>query len=184
MSAGDEVQLGRDCNAVEIPAGTVTLLRAGEKGRLTQTLGGSFTLQLEDGRLVRVSGVDADAIGQSSTQEVPPPVPGDSGGEADLAQVWDAMKSCYDPEIPVNIVDLGLIYDCQKEPFPGGGSKIRVVMTLTAPGCGMSEILKSDLESRIRVLPGVREVQVDIAFDPPWDSSRLSDAARLQLGMM
>jgi len=183
MSTGDEVVLQRECDAIEIPSGAFLLLKSGGKGTIAQMLGGSFTLQLEDGRLVRVAGFDADALGQDIPVEarVAASTPGQ---EVDAARVWETMRTCYDPEIPVNIVDLGLIYDCKVEPYPEGGVSVKVVMTLTAPGCGMSDILKGDLETRIRQLPGVKAVEVEVAFDPPWDSSRMSDAARLQLGML
>jgi probable FeS assembly SUF system protein SufT len=186
MSAGDSFVLGRDCDAIEIPSGTSGVLKAGKKGVVTQTLGGTFTVQLEDGRLLRVAGADADALGQPPPLEAPaPPVAAPAPGEGITADlVWDAMKTCFDPEIPVNVVDLGLIYDCKVEGHPSGGSKVSVVMTLTAPGCGMADVLKNDIESRIRALPGVKDVRVDVSFDPPWDASRLSDAARLQLGIL
>lgn len=182
MSTGDEVVLQRDCDAILIPSGIFTVLKEGTKGRITQTLGGSFTLQLNNGELARVTGLDADALGLPVPEEAK--IPAASGEKVTAEEVWKVMKTCFDPEIPVNIVDLGLIYECRVEERPEGGAEVKVVMTLTAPGCGMSDILKNDLETKIRQMPGVAKVQVDVAFDPPWDASRMTDAARLQLGIL
>jgi probable FeS assembly SUF system protein SufT len=182
MSVGDEITVQRDCDAILIPSGVFTALKEGTRGYLTQTLGGSFTLQLNNGELARVSGMDADALGLPVPEEAKPK--GEPGKDVTVEAVWDVMKTCYDPEIPVNIVDLGLIYECKVEPRPEGGAFVKVVMTLTAPGCGMSDILKNDIETKVRQMPGVGQVQVDVAFEPPWDASRMTDAARLQLGIL
>lgn len=185
MSAGDAVEFIRDCDAIEIPSGVFTVVRRGTKGTIAQTLGGSFTVQDDAGKLLRVDGNDADAIGMPVPEEARIPAtaaPGPDGGVSEEL-LLDTMKTCYDPEIPVNIVDLGLIYEHRIEPHPQGGSKVSVKMSLTAPGCGMSDVLKADLESKIRRLPGVTEVQVEVVFDPPWDPSRMSDAARVQLNV-
>ena len=186
MSVGDKIDFVRDCDAIEVPSGVFTVLRKGTKGELVQTLGGSYTVRLDDERLFRIAGVDADAIGEAVPEEARMPASAAplADGQADPELLWAAMRTCYDPEIPVNVVDLGLIYDCRCEPHPEGGSKVKVVMTLTAPGCPMSGVLRSDILSRLRAVPGAREVEVDITFDPPWDSSRLSDAARLKLGIL
>jgi len=180
MAPDGEITIRRDCDAILIPSGIFTVLREGTKGFITQTLGGSFTLQLNNGEMARVAGSDADALGLPVPEEARLDTP---GGPVTEEAVWSVLKNCYDPEIPVNIVDLGLIYQCQVEPTEGGVF-VRVAMTLTAPGCGMSDILKADIETRLRAMPGVVKVQVDVVFDPPWDASRMTDAARLQLGIL
>jgi probable FeS assembly SUF system protein SufT len=135
----------------------------------------------DQGYMVRIEGKDADAIGET-------PVAGPTVEElqnkplADL--VWDQLRTCYDPEIPVNIVDLGLVYSSEVAPLPAGGHKVSVRFSLTAPGCGMGDVLKRDIEQKVAALPGVSEADVQIAFDPPWDQSRMTEAARLQLGLM
>jgi probable FeS assembly SUF system protein SufT len=173
--------LSRDVEAVAIPYGEKIPLAAGGTVFLTQSLGGSFTAITDMGYMVRIEGQDADAIG-----ETPPARP----SEQDLASksveelAWDALKTCYDPEIPVNMVDLGLVYACEVTPDGDGKSKVSVRFTLTAPGCGMGDFLKRDVEEKIAALPGVGETDVQVVLDPPWDQSRMSDAARLQLGLM
>ena len=184
------ITVQRDCKVVTIPYGTPTVLYKDEKVYLTQMLGGSFTLQRDNGQLVRVDGKDAEAIGK----EVPPEakvfkIPGaEPGVEVDEKEieknVWELLKTCYDPEIPVNIVELGLIYSCKILPLETGGKRVEVVMTLTAPGCGMSSVLKEEIEGKLLQTPGVAEAFVDVTFDPPWNQSLMSDAAKLQLGMM
>ncbi|HUO58872.1 MAG TPA: putative Fe-S cluster assembly protein SufT [bacterium] len=179
----------RDCKAITIPYGTETLIFKDEKVYVTQNLGGSFTLQRDNGQLVRIEGKDADVIGK----EVPPEakvfkIEYGEGNERDLKDVekdvWDQLKTCYDPEIPVNIVELGLIYSCDILPHPEGGKRVNVVMTLTAPGCGMSTVLKAEIEQKLSRIAGVRESQVEVTFEPPWNQSLMTEAARLQLGMM
>jgi probable FeS assembly SUF system protein SufT len=181
--------LMRDCKAITIPYGTETVVFKDEKVYITQTLGGSFTLQRDNGQLVHLDGRDADAIGK----EVPPEAKVFKIEYQDEAKredkdvekdVWDQMKTCYDPEIPVNIVELGLIYSCKIEPHPQGGKRVDVVMTLTAPGCGMSTVIKTEIEQKLSRIPGVKEAYVEVTFDPPWNQSLMSEAARLQLGMM
>ncbi len=183
------VTLQRECKAITIPYGTETLVFKDEKVYITQTLGGSFTLQRDNGQLVRIDGRDADALGK----EVPPEDKvfkieyGDEKPRDDKEienDVWDQLKTCYDPEIPVNIVELGLIYGSQIKPHPQGGKKVEVLMTLTAPGCGMSTVLKAEIEQKLSRIPGVKEANVEVTFDPPWNQSLMSDVARLQLGMM
>jgi probable FeS assembly SUF system protein SufT len=181
----DLIELKRDLDAVAIPQGDAARLSEHEKVYLIQTLGGAFTVQRDDGQLVRVAGKDADALGLEVPAEATPPEKPKAGveGQADEKAVWDAMRTCYDPEIPVNIVDLGLVYSCRLSPAEGGGTRVDVVMTLTAPGCGMADVIKSDVEQKIRVLPGVAEAFVDVTFDPPWNRDMMTDAAKLQLGM-
>ena len=171
----------RDVNAVIIPAGEPVTLRTGTSGFITQALGGSFTVYVE-GNLFRVAGADADALGK---EPVPPPAIPDNATNKDIETViWAQLKTCYDPEIPVNIVDLGLIYRCDIESRPDGQRSVNVDMTLTAPGCGMGEILVQDAQEKIAVIPTIADVRVDLVFDPPWNQSMMSDEARLQTGLM
>lgn len=181
MSGNDSVELSRDCQAVAIPAGHGTTLPKGTAGVVTQALGGSYTLMTPMG-LFRIDGRDGDAIGREilgGTVEK-----GAAGGEFNEDLIWEQMKSCFDPEIPVNIVDLGLIYSVAVEDREGGGRKVGVKMTLTAPGCGMGEIIRQDVMGRVASLPGVDEVDVELVFDPPWNQGMMTEAARLQLGLL
>lgn len=169
------VQLTRDCTATEIPNGDVRMLSAGTPVVITQCLGGSYTVTVGYGSLMRIEAKDADALGlEAASAEAP--------AEFSEQLVWDQLKSVYDPEIPVNIVDLGLVYSCDITEN-NGSRDIHISMTMTAPGCGMSEVLKSDVERRLSGLPTVREVNVDVVFDPPWTMQRMSEATRLQLGL-
>jgi len=173
--------LQRDVKAVIIPAGEELQLREGTTGFITQSLGGSFTVYVE-GNLFRIAGADADALGM---EPVPPPAVPDNATDADIeAVVWAQLKTCYDPEIPVNIVDLGLIYRCDIKPLGNGERSVSIDMTLTAPGCGMGEILVQDAQDKVAVIPTISDVVVELVFDPPWNQSMMSDEARLQTGMM
>ncbi len=177
----EPVTFARDVKAVIIPAGEELLLREGTSGFITQALGGSFTVYVE-GNLFRVAGVDADAIGKEPT---PPPEVPDNPTDADIESViWDQLKTCYDPEIPVNIVDLGLIYRCEVSALGNGERTVQVDMTLTAPGCGMGDILVQDARDKIAIIPTVSDVQVALVFDPPWNQGMMSEEARLQTGLM
>ena len=177
----EPVTLSRDVRAVIIPAGEELLLREGTTGFITQALGGSFTVYVE-GNLFRIPGKDADALGKEPT---PPPDVPDNPTDADIeAVIWEQLKTCYDPEIPVNIVDLGLVYRCTVKPMPDSGRSVEVDMTLTAPGCGMGDILVADAQEKIAIIPTVSEVRVDLVFDPPWNQTMMSEEARLQTGMM
>jgi probable FeS assembly SUF system protein SufT len=183
------VTVTRDAKAITIPYGTETLVFKDEKVYITQTLGGSFTVQRDNGQLVRIEGKDADAIGKEVPAEAKvfqikydDEKPLD--GKEIEKQVWQRLKTCYDPEIPVDIVELGLIYSCVLKDHPEGGKRVEVVMTLTAPGCGMSTVLKAEIEEKLSRIHGVREAAVEVTFDPPWNQSLMSEAARLQLGMM
>jgi len=171
----------RDVAAIIIPVGEAVTLRAGTSGFITQALGGSFTVYVE-GNLFRIAGADADALGK---EPVPPPAIPENATDQDIEQViWEQLKTCYDPEIPVNIVDLGLIYRCEVTSLPDGQRSVSVDMTLTAPGCGMGEILVQDAQEKIAVIPTVADVRVELVFDPPWNQSMMSDEARLQTGLM
>ena len=173
--------LARDVTATAIPYGDKVPLKVGTTVYLTQSLGGTYTVVTDMGYMVRIEGVDADAIGE----EVQKGLSEEEGAGRDLRDlVWDQLKSCYDPEIPVNIVDLGLVYSCEVEERSEGGQRVSVSFTLTAPGCGMGDVLKNDIEAKVRELPGVEETNVVIAFEPTWNQSMMSEAARLQLGLM
>lgn len=173
--------LARDVTAVIIPAGEELTLREGTSGFITQALGGSFTVYVE-GNLFRVSGFDADALGK---EPVPAPQIPEDATDSDIeAVVWNQLKTCYDPEIPVDIVNLGLVYRCDITPLANGERSISVDMTLTAPGCGMGEVLVADAREKISIIPTVADVAVELVFDPPWDVSMMSDEARLQTGLM
>jgi len=173
--------LSRDVSAVIIPAGESLTLREGTSGFITQALGGSFTIYVE-GNLFRIAGADADAIGK---EPVPPPSIPENATDADIQNViWEQLRTVYDPEIPINVVDLGLIYRCDIENRPEGGRFISVDMTLTAPGCGMGDILVADAQEKIAVIPTVEDVRVELVFDPPWNQTMMSDEARLQTGLM
>jgi probable FeS assembly SUF system protein SufT len=156
-------------------------LRAGTTGFITQALGGSFTVYVE-GNLFRIAGSDADALGK---EPVPPPEIPENATDKDIEEViWQQLKTCYDPEIPVNIVDLGLIYRLDVVPGENGQRSVSIDMTLTAPGCGMGEILVQDAQEKIVVIPTIADVRVELVFDPPWNQSMMSDEARLQTGLM
>lgn len=173
--------LERDVKAVIIPAGEELTLRTGTAGFITQALGGSFTVYVE-GNLFRIAGADADALGK---EPVPPPAIPENASDADIeAVIWEQLKTCYDPEIPVNIVDLGLVYRCEVKPAGDGQRTVEVDMTLTAPGCGMGEILVADAQEKIAVIPTVADVAVQLVFDPPWNQTMMSEEARLQTGLM
>jgi len=178
------IELSREVVATTIPYGQKMPLPQGSRVEITQELGGSFTV-LSDFGLLRVEGRDADALGRdkpAGTPELPEQAPTDAKEVARL--VWDQLKTCYDPEIPVNIVELGLVYENKVEPHAQGGWKVDIKFTLTAPGCGMGGILQAEARDKILTVPGVREANVEVVFDPPWTSSMMSDAAKLQLGMM
>jgi probable FeS assembly SUF system protein SufT len=177
----EPISLKRDVKAVIIPAGEELTLREGTTGFITQALGGSFTVYIE-GNLFRVAGADADALGKEPT---PAPAVPENPTDADIeAVIWQQLKTCYDPEIPVNIVDLGLIYRCNVESLGNGQRSVSVDMTLTAPGCGMGEVLVADAQEKIAVIPTVSDVRVELVFDPPWNQTMMSDEARLQTGLM
>ncbi len=173
--------LSRDVSAIIIPVGEQLTLRAGTDGFITQALGGSFTVYVE-GNLFRVSGSDADALGK---EPVPPPKVPDNATDADIETViWEQLKTCYDPEIPVDIVNLGLIYRCDVESLPDGQRSVSVDMTLTAPGCGMGDVLVQDAREKIAIIPSIADASVELVFDPPWNVGMMTEEARLQTGLM
>ena len=170
----------RDCDVVMIPAGDEVTMPAGTVAYITQSLGGSFTVFV-DGNLFRVAGVDADAIGKESV--LPPRLPENATEEDIEALLWAQMKTVYDPEIPVNIVDLGLVYSCEIGRDERGERTVAVQMTLTAPGCGMGDILVDDVRSKLAVVPTIAQVEVELTFDPLWNYSMMSEVAKLETGM-
>jgi probable FeS assembly SUF system protein SufT len=184
MSASELVVLKRDCEASLIPSGARTVIPGGTEVRITQSLGGTHTVWF-DGGLARIDNKDADALGKEAQAD---PF-AQTAGEALTAEqieklAWDQMRTCYDPEIPVNIVDLGLVYDTSVSAQPQGGANVEVKMTLTAPGCGMGPTIAADVETKIRSIPGVGEVYVSLVWDPPWNQAMMTEAAKLQLGLL
>jgi len=188
MRTDHEVELRRDTSAAIIPAGDVHVLKAGTKVVISQALGGSVTVRSQSG-LFRIAGPDLDALGDAAAlAHDPASVAGTdvgSSGAISEAQVWEAMKNCYDPEIPVNVVDLGLIYDLQMQApeAAGGGRSVQVKMTLTAQGCGMGPVIAEDLKQHIEALPAVAQAQVEIVWDPPWTPHMISSEGRQKLGI-
>jgi len=176
----EPVVIQRDVEAVMVPGGQAITLKLGLAGYITQALGGSFTLYVE-GNLYRLAGDQADAIGKQVVR--PPQLPPNATEEDVRELAWQQMRSCFDPEIPVNIVDLGLVYSCEVTPNAAQTRDIRVTMTLTAPGCGMGEVLVQDVREKLESIPTVGGVDVTLTFDPPWSQSMMSEAARLQTGM-
>ncbi len=176
----EPVVIYREVKAVVVPAGQEVTLTPGQAGYITQALGGSFTLYI-DGNLFRISGDDADAIGKEVVKV--PELPANATDSDVLSAVWEQLRTCYDPEIPINIVELGLVYDCAVYPKDDGTRRVEVKITLTAPGCGRGDILVDDATDKIERIPTVSQAQVELTFDPPWNQSMMSEAARLQTGM-
>jgi probable FeS assembly SUF system protein SufT len=178
MESNITVALTRSCAAIGIPNGVRETLPQGSEVRLMQSLGSSYTVTDQRGYMFRIDEQDADALGLSSRAATQAAQPRSFSEQA----VWEQLKTIFDPEIPVNIVELGLIYECDISDLEQGGKKIEIEMSLTAPGCGMSDVLKADVESKLSRLPEVKEVHVKLVFDPPWTPARMSEAAKLQLG--
>ncbi len=177
----ERVVLSRECEAVQIPAGNTMTLEKGVEVFITQSLGGTYTLQIPAyNGLYRIAGKDADAIGKTPAEAA---ATAPSSGDLET-MVWDQLKTCYDPEIPVNIVDLGLIYSLEIKPQEDGGNLVEVKMTLTAPGCGMGPSIASDAQRKILTVPGVTDAQVDVVWDPPWSADRISQEGKQKLGMI
>lgn len=188
MQTNEPVTLKRDVEASVIPVGTKVTLLAGEQAHITQTLGGSYTV-IVNGNMFRIEGKDADALGFEAAAKPVTPNPIANGPvthEQLEKEVWNQMRSCYDPEIPVNIVDLGLIYDCKIEPIAGAQNSYRVdvKMTLTAPGCGMGPTLQADVQNKLLSIEAVDDVNVELVWEPQWNQSMLTEAAKLQLGLL
>jgi probable FeS assembly SUF system protein SufT len=174
----ERVELSRDCDAVQVPSGEVVHLKQGTEVTITQSLGGTFTVQMPAG-LFRIAGKDADALGKEPTQTSAVPA---AGGDLE-AMVWEQLKTCFDPEIPVNIVDLGLVYGMTVTPSSAGGNVVEVKMTLTAQGCGMGASIAFDAKQKIAGLPGVTEANVDLVWEPPWNPQMISPEGRERLGI-
>lgn len=178
--SSEPVRFERDCPAVLVPQGEQVTLPAGSIGYITQALGGSYTVFVE-GNLFRIAGRDADAIGKEPPEEIELP---DGATDADVeALVWRQLRTCFDPEIPINVVDLGLVYSADVQHQDDGQRRVDVKMTLTAPGCGMGDILVDDVRSKLELIPTVHEADVELVFDPPWNRTMMSEAARLETGM-
>ena len=176
----EPVRFERDCAAVLVPQGEEVTLPAGTVGYITQSLGGSWTVFVE-GNLMRIAGKDADAIGKEPPDAIDLP---DGATDEDVERlVWRQLRTCFDPEIPFNIVDLGLVYEAVLKPREDGQRLVEVKMTLTAPGCGMGEILVDDVRNKLEQIPTVAEADVELVFDPPWGRHMMSEAARLETGM-
>jgi probable FeS assembly SUF system protein SufT len=173
----------RDCDAIQIPHGNTVSIPEGTMAIITQSLGDTYTLQVpEMGGLFRVSDRDADAIGKEPRAAGVPTAPSGEGTVSE-EQVWDELRNVYDPEIPVNIVDLGLVYDMRVEALPSGGNNVQVQMTLTAQGCGMGPTIAMDAQRRLEALPGVEEAHVQVVWDPPWNPNMISPEGKAKLGM-
>lgn len=181
MGSNETVALTRDCVAVVIPAGDKVTLEAGTPVTVTQALGGSFTVWVA-GNLFRIAGGDADALGKEADEG--PRLADDASDEDVERLVWEQMKTCFDPEIPINIVDLGLIYRCEVEQVGPRRRCVHIDMTLTAPGCGMGDILVADVRDKVLQVPTVEDAEVEMTFDPPWSLHMMSEAAKLQTGMI
>ena len=182
VKSQEAVILNRDCEAIAIPSGQIFTLFKGTRLTITQALGGTYTVMTDQGALATVPGKDADALGK----EIPetPQVPASGEEQSTEKLIWDQLRTCYDPEIPHNIVDLGLVYECKISDLSEGGKRVDIKMTLTAPGCGMGDWLKVDARNKLMTVPGVQQVNVDVVFDPPWDPSKMSKALRRALNMM
>ncbi|MGE0679563.1 MAG: putative Fe-S cluster assembly protein SufT [Candidatus Binatia bacterium] len=177
----EEIELTRDCQAEQIPLGTIVTIPQGTAAVITQSLGDTYTVRLPNGGLYRIAGQDADALGKNQQSAAPISPPHAGPVTEDL--VWAQLKDVYDPEIPINVVDLGLIYDLQIEPQPDGESKVFVQMTLTAQGCGMGPSIAGDAQRRIEILPGVAEAEVRVVWDPPWHPDMMSPEGKKKLGV-
>lgn len=181
MTEREDVVLTRNVNIVTIPDGTTGTLTKGRIVTIHQALGDNYTVITDHGHMVRIAGADADALGKEPHQLHT--LVSATDVEAVEKNCWEVMRTVYDPEIPVNIVDLGLVYQCKVTPTEDGMNDVHVMMTLTAPGCGMGPVIQSDTEKCIRALPGVANVNVEVVLDPPWSRDMMSEVAQLQLGL-
>lgn len=179
MSTEKPLTLTRECTAIMIPSGEEISLPSGSKVWLTQSVGSGYSVMTDHGYTVRVNGLDGDALGLPTLDDTKPAVAGGSVED----QVWHQLRSCFDPEIPVNIVELGLVYDCRVDALPGGGHKAVVHFTLTAQGCGMGQFIKEDIRKKLLALPEIREAEVQLVWDPPWNQSMIAVSAKQQLGI-
>jgi probable FeS assembly SUF system protein SufT len=177
-----ERSLSREISATQIPSGEKQTLTAGTKLQLQQTLGGSYTV-LTDFGLFRIDGKDGDALGEKAADHSVEAATLE-GGAPDPEAVWDQLRKVYDPEIPVNIVDLGLVYSMEVEKRDDNAFKVNVAMTLTAPGCGMGPAIAEDAKGKVLLVPGVAEADVRITWDPPWNQSMMSEEGKMKLGLV
>ncbi len=184
MSHPSPIPLSRDVQATLVPAGDPVTLQAGAEAVITQELGGNYTV-IVNGNMFRIDQADGDALGKETTSATAGTGTRTAQSGDDLmTEIWNQLKTCYDPEIPVNIVDLGLIYDCQLHPGGDNGQRVEVKMTLTAPGCGMGPVLQQDVQNKLLCLEEVAEADVALVWEPQWNQGMMSDAARLELGLM
>lgn len=184
MSRSVPVTLVRDCRAVTVPAGDDVVLNAGGQVEIVQRLGGSITVRTEIGALLRIAGDDADALGLGVQIRLGADPTPDPDAPFSLDAVTDALRTVYDPEIPIDIVELGLVYRCEEVVDDSGRRRVEIDMSMTAPGCGMGDVLRADAEAAVLEVPGVDGVEVTLVWDPPWSMARMSEAARLQLGLL
>ncbi len=183
MNANEPIRLTRDVDAAIVPQGSRVTLMKGETAYVTQSLGGTYTVVV-NGNMFRIDNRDADALGMQPLAEPTPPSGATPQTPEQLEEeVWRQLRNCYDPEIPVNIVDLGLIYDCKLERVGESQYRAEVRMTLTAPGCGMGPVLQQDVSNRLLSIEGIDEADIDLVWDPPWNQGMMTEAARLQLGL-
>ena len=183
-AASAPLTLTRACMATTVPQGEWTLLPPGRELWIVQQLGGSITVRTARGLLLRIAADDADALGLEPPEPEGPAPAADDGRPFDLDRVYDALDGVYDPEIPVSIVQLGLVYRCEEVTVPPGVRRIEIDMTMTAPGCGMGDVLRADAEGAVLAVPGVDDVAVNLVWDPPWTMEHMSEAVRLQLGLL
>ena len=184
MHENTEKTLTRDCPATRIPSGEAITLAKDVRVFITQALGGSYTVATDQG-LARIADADADALGLEPAAPQAVAAPGaEAGGPVEDKAVWDQLRTCYDPEIPVNIVDLGLVYDCVITPRAGQGAMVDVKMTLTAPGCGMGPTIAAEAKSKVLSVPGVGDADVALVWDPPWNQAMISEAGKMKLGLI
>ncbi len=188
MNTQKNITLLRDCDAILIPQGTPIILVKGTEVVVTQALGGSYTLY-SNGHLLRINAEDIDALGEDFLEKVSSEKLAIEKTQANQnltleEKIWAQLRTCYDPEIPVNIADLGLIYKCVTTPSPSVGFNVAITMTLTAAGCGMGPVLVADVKQKLSALPEVTHVEVELVFDPPWTQDKMTEAAKLQLGML
>jgi probable FeS assembly SUF system protein SufT len=184
MHSREPIPLKRSVQATLIPYGGAISLPEGATVTVTQALGGSYTVLTELGQMARIEGRDADAIGlepPAAAGDGAPAVPLDKAGVEKA--VWDQLRTCYDPEIPVNIVDLGLVFANEVSELPDGGYRTAIKFTLTAPGCGMGPVLQKEIETKVASVPGVKELKAELVFEPAWDKNMMSEAAKLKLGI-
>jgi len=182
MTENTEKTLTRDCAATRIPSGEAITLSKDTRVFITQALGGSYTVASDQG-LARINDADADALGLEPAAK-PAAASTAPSGPVDDKAVWDQLRTCYDPEIPVNIVDLGLVYDCLITPRDTGGASVNVKMTLTAPGCGMGPTIAAEAKSKVLSVAGVGDADVELVWDPPWNQAMISEVGKMKLGLI